>query len=38
MRCPECGSHDVAKTFSETLCNKCGLVLEDQVLVSGKML
>lgn len=36
-KCPECGSPRVARTFDETVCNKCGLVLEDTVFVSGKM-
>lgn len=27
--CPECGSPHLARTFDETVCNRCGLVLED---------
>lgn|GEM_PF-1762517 len=36
-KCPECGSPRVARTFEETVCVKCGLVLEDTVFVSGRM-
>ncbi len=36
-KCPECGSHRVARGFDETVCGKCGLVLEDTVFVSGRM-
>ncbi len=37
IKCPECGSHRVARTLSETVCGKCGLVLEETVFVSGMM-
>ncbi len=31
--CPECGSPRLARTFDETVCRKCGLVVEDTVFV-----
>jgi len=37
IKCPECGSPRVARTIDETVCNRCGLVLEDTVFVSGRM-
>ncbi|MFZ3077354.1 MAG: TFIIB-type zinc ribbon-containing protein [Candidatus Aenigmatarchaeota archaeon] len=37
IKCPECRSHRVVRNFDETVCNGCGLVLEDTVFVSGRM-
>jgi len=34
LRCPECGSVKIAKSLGEVACRKCGLVIEENVLVS----
>jgi len=34
LRCPECGSGKIAKSLGEVACRKCGLVIEENILVS----
>jgi len=34
IRCPECGSTKIAKSLGEVTCRKCGLVLDENIVVS----
>jgi len=33
LRCPECGSTKIAKSMGEVVCRKCGLVIEENMVV-----
>jgi transcription initiation factor TFIIIB Brf1 subunit/transcription initiation factor TFIIB len=34
MICPECGSEKIARTLGEVTCKKCGLVIDENIIVS----
>jgi len=34
LRCPECGSAKIAKSMGEVSCRKCGLVLDENIIMS----
>lgn len=35
MVCPECGSEKIVTSIGEIACGKCGLVLDESIVVSG---
>lgn len=37
-KCPECGSTKLKREIREVTCKKCGLVIDDKVFISGKII
>jgi len=33
--CPECGSTKIEFSMAEVICRRCGLVISDNILISG---
>ncbi len=34
IKCPECGSPKISTKMGEVMCKKCGLVLDENIVVS----
>jgi transcription initiation factor TFIIIB Brf1 subunit/transcription initiation factor TFIIB len=37
IKCPECGSKEIERRSSEIVCKGCGLVIEEEMFMSGNV-